>query len=87
MAHLAKLVVISLALGFASSSQEPGDDAELSSAVASIIADNGYLCAEVLDVRALPGDVRFEVTCTEHVGDNKTVRYIMDMRDGTAVKA
>lgn len=87
MAHLAKLALLSLALGFTSSSPEPISDTELSKAVAAIIVENGFLCAAVLEVRGLEQRDLFEVTCTERAGESTTARYIMDMSNGTAVKA
>ena len=87
MAHLAKLAVLSLALGFATSSPEPINDAELSNALVSMLVEGGHPCARVLDVRAMDDPDRFEVTCTERAGGQTIIRYIMNMRDGTAVKA
>jgi len=87
MPHVAKLIGLSLALGFASSTPEPMSDADLSAAVALIIQQNGFPCAEVLDVRPHDEAQRYEVTCTEHRGAETVARYIMNLRDGTAVKA
>jgi len=87
MPHFAKLVSLSLALGFASSGPEPMSDADLSTAVALIIQQNGFPCAEVLDVRPHDKAERYQVTCTERQGEAATARYIMNLRDGTAVKA
>jgi hypothetical protein len=86
MPNLANLIGLSLALGFASSGPEPMSDADLSTAVALIIQQNGFPCAEVLDVRPHDEAQRYEVTCTERQGETAVARYIMDLRDGTAVK-
>lgn len=88
MAHLVKLIAVaSLTLGFTSTEQGSISDAELSDALVSIITDNGLPCAKVLDVRAMDTADLFEVTCTERAGFERAVRYIMNMRDGTAVRA
>ncbi len=84
MATLIQTILLAVALG--SPGADAGNDADLSSAVASIIAYNGFLCAQVVDVRAIDSN-HFEVTCTERAGNPKTVRYIMNLDDGTAVKA
>ncbi len=87
MPHIVKLIGLALALGFASSGPEPMSDADLSAAVASIIQQNGFPCAEILDVRPHDEADRYEVTCTERQGEASIARYIMNLRDGTAVKA
>lgn len=81
--NIAQLVLLAVALASPGPAIEA--DAELSSAVASIISYNGFLCAQVVEVRSVDND-HFEVTCTERAGDPKTVRYIMNLDDGTAVK-
>jgi len=86
MTPVTKLLALALALGFASSGPEPMSDADLSAAVASIIQQNGFPCAEVLDVRPHDQAERYEVTCTERQGEAAIARYIMNLRDGTAVK-
>lgn len=86
MTPVTKLLALALALGFASSGPEPMSDADLSAAVASIIQQNGFPCAEVLDVRPHDQAERYEVTCTERQGEATIARYIMNLRDGTAVK-
>lgn len=86
MAH-ANFALLAVALGFASSSAEPMSDSEFSSAIASIIVRNGLACAEVLDVRPLQSHDQFEVLCSEREGESATARYIMNVRNGTAVKA
>jgi hypothetical protein len=87
MPHVVKLAALALALGFASSGPEPMSDADHSTAVALIIQQNGFPCAEVLDVRPHDKTERYEVICTERQGEAAIARYIMNLRDGTAIKA
>lgn len=87
MPNLTQLLALLVALGFTTPEPEPMNDAELSSAVAAIITGNGHLCAQVVDLRQIEHGERYEVTCLAHAGDTVTVRYIMNTRDGTAVKA
>ncbi|TJU88531.1 MAG: hypothetical protein E5Y10_16045 [Mesorhizobium sp.] len=60
---------------------------ELKSVMAALINSNGYLCAEVTDIRPLRIDKRFEVTCIEYRGGSGIVRYIFNGEDGSAFPA
>ena len=55
--------------------------------VATIINFNGFLCAEVTDVRPLASANTYEVTCVEYRGGSGTVRYILNALKGVAFKA
>lgn len=87
MPPLGKLLLLAAALGFAPSKQTSITDADLSAAMAWIIQKNGLPCAKVLDMRPLDQSEQYEVICTERSGQEATVRYVMNMRDGTAIKA
>ena len=55
--------------------------------VATVINLNGFLCAEVTDVRPLSSSNTYEVTCVEYRGGSGKVRYILNALKGVVFKA
>ena len=57
---------------------------ELKTLVSATILLNGYLCAEVVDIRPLVKADTYEVTCIEYRGGRGTKLYIFDAARGSA---
>jgi hypothetical protein len=89
MRRIIHLAILTALLGVSQSASSQGQR-DVGEMIATAINLSGNLCAQVVNVAPLRvggGDKVFEVECIEYRGGRGTVRYILDTRNGSVVKA